>query len=458
MKKALFLVAICLSASILKAQSIEDVKKFLMINQFKKAKEDLDKAMGNAKFAAKAEAYILKASIYAALSLDEENKNKPVGEQLLADAVTAYNKYKEMDKELKLLSDATYENAPVNIYSSYYGGGYNDYKEKKWETGFVKLQKAVEMSDFLITRNLIKSALDTNVVILAGIVSEQGGKKEDAAKYYGRLADAKIGGNDFESIYRYLVSYYFTIKNIPLFEKYKAIGAELYPNAEYYKYDKIDFAVGLEKDMDAKIKAVGEVLATDPNNLKANLVLGEIIYDTLNSDEEGAVLPANAEELEKKMVEAFTKAAMSKANNELPYLYIGDHFINKAVKVNEKREAHTKEMQARTKPGTKSSPEDLKKREDLDKLYGSTLEGAQVPYEKACEIFAERLKTEGGMLELKDKQQYKKAASYLADVYAFKKIQAKGKPADQAKFAAEEKKWNEAYETISAIKEKKKGS
>ena len=49
---------------------------------------------------------------------------------------------------------------------------------------------------------------------------------------------------------------------------------------------------------------------------------------------------------------------------------------------------------------------------------------------------------------MRDKQQYKKAASYLADIYANKKVNAKGKPADQAKYAAEEKKWNDVYDSI----------
>jgi hypothetical protein len=42
------------------------------------------------------------------------------------------------------------------------------------------------------------------------------------------------------------------------------------------------------------------------------------------------------------------------------------------------------------------------------------------------------------------------AASYLADIFAFKKAMAgKAKnPAEQAKWAAEEKKWNDRYDSI----------
>ncbi len=217
---------------------------------------------------------------------------------------------------------------------------------------------------------------------------------------------------------------------------------KLYPQSDYFTYDKVDFAVGLVDGFNEKLKAVEEVLATDPNNLKANQILGEIIYDTLNP-KEGDKLPSNASELEVKMINAFKKSAEAKPGYEIPYLFMGDHFISKAVKANEARAAHAADMKTRTKPGQPNSKEDVAKRDLLDKQYGDALEAAREPYEKAAEIFAARELT-----ELRDKQQYKKVCNYLADIYAFKKIMAKAKPADQAKYAAEEKKWNDRYDSI----------
>ncbi|MBC7872914.1 MAG: hypothetical protein H7Y01_02900, partial [Ferruginibacter sp.] len=283
----------------------------------------------------------------------------------------------------------------------------------------------------------------TNVLILAGITAENSSSKEEAVIYYSRLADSKITGEGFESVYRYLVSHYYNKKDMAAFEKYKALGKELYPKSEYFNYDKVDFAVGLQDNVDKKIASVEEILAADPNNFKGNEVLGEIIYDALNPKDETTALPANAAELEKKMVTAFTKAAAGKQGYEIPYLYMGDHFINKAVKVNKAREDHAAAMKTRTKPGTMASKEDIAKRDALDKEYGDELENARDPYEKAAAIFAAKT-----TIEPRDKPQYKKAASYLADIYSYKKIMAKGKPADQAKFAAEEKKWNEKWDSI----------
>jgi len=444
MKRILLLVTMSLSVFLVAAQKYEDIKTQLLLNKLKEAKADIDKGMNNPKFNSKAEAFILKTAVYAGLSMDEANKNTATGDQLAGEADVAFKKYKEMDPSMAMIADPVYQNGPINLYSRYYTAGYIDYTDKKWQPAYDKFKKAVEYSDLLISKKLFQSALDTNVLILAGITAENSNNKDEAVLYYGRLADNKVTGEGFESVYRYLVSHYFGKKDMVAFEKYKALGKQLYPKNEYFDYDKVDFAVGLQDKFEDKRKAVEEVLATDPNDFKANEVLGEIIFEVINPKEDKDPLPANFDELEKEMVVAFNKAASAKAGFEVPFLYIGDHFINKAVRANKEREDHAKDMKARTKPGTMASKEDIAKRDLLDKNYGDILEQAREPYEKAAALFAPKLST----LEMRDKQQYKKAASYLADIYAFKKVQAKGKAAEQAKFAAEEDKWNKIWDSI----------
>jgi hypothetical protein len=222
MKKLFLLITAGLLVVGVNAQSYESIKNMLAINQFKKAKEDFDKAFPNAKFASKPEAYILKTTIYAALSMDDATKNTAAGDELTNEADAAFRKYREMDPQMPLISDLIYQNGPINLYSSYYSSGYHDYQVKKWPSSFEKLKKAVEMSDLLISRKMLNVAVDTNVLILAGIAAENSGNKDEAVKYYGRLADNKITGDGFESVYRFLVSYYFGKKDMASFEKYKA--------------------------------------------------------------------------------------------------------------------------------------------------------------------------------------------------------------------------------------------
>jgi hypothetical protein len=450
MKRIFLIAATVLFSLSISAQTYDPIKNLVILRQFKKAKEDFDKGMGNAKFAAKPEAYILKTVIYSSMSSDPSVKGTPAEEEMNNDAYAAFKKYQEMEPALTLINDAVYQTGPINLYSTYYTNGYNDYANKKWESGFEKLKKAVEFSDLLIERKLVNLAIDTNVLILAGITAENSNHKDDAAKFYVRLADKKIAGDDgYESVYRFLVVYFFSKKDIPSFEKYKAIGKEVFPKSDYFDYDKVDFAVGLESGFDAKLKALEDILATEPNNFKANEIIGELIYDTLNPRKEASPIPANADELEKKMVTSFGKAAAANPDFENPYLYLGDHFISKAVKIDEERKAFAATFKA-------TSKEDVAKRDALDKKYGDALEQAREPYENACKIFSNRAAKNNNSLEVRDKQQYKKAASYLDDIFTYKKIQSKNNPADLAKYTTEEKKWNDVYENISKIADKKK--
>jgi hypothetical protein len=430
------------------SQNYDPVKTLVMINQLDKAKADLDKSFTNAKYTAKPEAFILKTAVYASVANMDGKKDTPAAAQLVEEADAAFTKYRELDPALSLISEPIYQNGIIMLYSNYYSFGYSDYNNKAYDKALGKLKKAIQYSDLLIKQKVLTSTLDTNVLILAAITAETGGYKDEAAAYYTKLADAKVGGDGYEGVYRYLVTYHFGKKNMEGFEKYKKLGKEVFPKSDYFDFDKVDFAVGLVNTFTEKLAAIDEVLASDPTNFKANQVLGEIIFDTLNPRDEGMVLPENYNELEKKMIDAFSRSSKARPDYEIPLLYVGDHYINKASRVEEKRNKHAQDMKARTKPGTMASKEDVAKRDALDKEFGDTMEGAKEPYLAAAAIFADRATK--GELETRDKQQYKKVTSYLSEIYGLKKVMAnKAKNlADKAKWEAEEKKWNERYESI----------
>jgi hypothetical protein len=436
-------MSICLVGLVVDAQTYESIKNEVVLAQYKKAKEDIDKAMSIAIFASKPDAFILKTVVYATLSIDESIKNTIAGDQLANEADAAFKRYKEMDPSMSLLSDVVYQNGPVNLYSGYYSSGYNDYVSKKWDNAFNKIKKAVAYSDLLIEKKILTVPIDTNVLILAGITAEKSNHKEDAAGYYSRLADRRITGDGFESVYRFLVSHNFGKKNFNAFEKYKTIGKELYPYSEFFTFDKIDFAVGLETSLAGKVKAVEEVLATDPNNFKANEWMGEIIYRAFYPQKDDAPEAFDSTAMEIKMIKAFNKAGAVQPDSIDAFLYLGDHFFNKSEKINNQRTAHVAAMKSRTKPGTMASKEDNAKRDLLDKQYSDALETERKPYEKGAAIFAAKIN-----LSIREKAQYRNLAGKIADIYTFKKIQAKGKPVDMAKYEAEEKKWNDRYESI----------
>jgi clan AA aspartic protease (TIGR02281 family) len=137
---------------------------------------------------------------------------------------------------------------------------------------------------------------------------------------------------------------------------------------------------------------------------------------------------------------AFNKSFAGKSDTIISQLFLADHFYFKSQKVNDKRAAHAKQIGTKPKP----TPEDLKKRADLDKEYGDAFEQLRGPSEKVAAFYAAH-----GALTAREKQQYKKVIGYLSDIYGYKKIMSKTKPIDQAKYAEEEKKWNDRYESVS---------
>ena len=442
MKRILFLLMMSLSAFLVTAQKYEDIKNQLVFNKYKEAKVDLDKAWSNAKFISKAEAYILKTSIYAWLALEDGTKGTPAGDQLTADAELAFAKYKEMEPSMELATDPIYQNGPINLYSSLYGIAYKDYDGKKWETAYEKFKKTLTVSDLLIEKKLVAMPLDTVIVYFTASSAENSKHFEEAAKLYTRLTDAKVNTDWAETAYRFMVRYSFEKNDMAGFEKYRSLGQQMYPKSEYFKYDKIDFAAGLKDNLKDKIAALEGILAKEPDNYKANESLGEIIYSAFYPRKDEDAEPYS-KELEAKMIAAFTKAGALRPDSINLFLLLGDHFVNRKDKISEERQAHADDMKARTKPGTMASKEDIAKRDLLDKQYLEAMDAIRGPYEQAAKIFAGK-----SALDPRQKQQYRNLAGYLSELYELKKKRAKAKSPEQAAFEAEEKKWYAVYESI----------
>lgn len=160
MKKISWILIACFLGLSVNAQNYDPIKTLMMLNQVEKAKADLDKSFANSKFTSKAEAFILKATVYSAVAGLETKKNTPEADQLILDADASFSKYKEMDPATSLLSEPLYQNGAINLYSGFYTMGYSDYQKKNWEAGLNKLKRAIDYSEILIKNKLLTSPLD----------------------------------------------------------------------------------------------------------------------------------------------------------------------------------------------------------------------------------------------------------------------------------------------------------
>lgn len=419
------------------AQKYDTYKNYALLNQFKKGKEEFDKKKGDEKFMSKPEAHILQNALYVGNALDSTQAAQAPA--YINEAFAAFQKYLSLEPSAALVAkEEIYKNGVLNLRWWLFNAGYKDYQNKAWAEGLPKFEKVYEISNFLIAQKDLPGPIDTNTVILAGVLAENSKNTEAAVKYYTILAGLKLNEASYEDVYRYLVRYYIGKKDNANFEKYRALGKELYPKSEFFDYDKVDFAVGLEENWSAKIAALEGVVASDPNNYKANAIIGELIYDTLNSRKEGAVRPANFAELETKMVAALNKAAeVNPEKAAQNFIYLGDHYMNKA----ETQSEAIREMKRKTKPGTKPTAEEAQKAKDMQAAYDKDYDLMKDNYEKAAIIFGKK-----SSLDRTEQRQYKIIVGNLAQYFSTRREGAKG--ADLTKYIAEEKKWNDLDEKL----------
>lgn len=425
----------------------DEAKNLLLLNQNKKAQESLNTLLAKPKNAVKPEGYILKANIL--IGLYNEATDEAQKDQLLAEALEAFKKYLEMDPKKEFVSQPPYNNAPIVFYSSYFNKGIKGYNKKDWAAASADFSTTVHWSDFIITEKLAKMEFDTSANLLAGASYQNAKNEEEAVKYFTRLTDRKIGGEDNEFVYQFLIGYYFRKNDIANFEKYRTLGKELYPKSEYYNYSETDFIMNMEDDGE-KFRRIEAKIAKDPTNAELVENYGYLLFDKLNNAEDTAAL-ANASELEAKMITNLTKAGENKPTDGKPFYYLGNHFINKAVKVNQgiiDVTAEIRKANAAAKPDKNGKlpppPKELTdRREALKKAYDAEVDKGLPFLIKSAEAYGKKENPTG-----MEKQTYKKLVDQLILIYGDKKAGTKV-AADKAKYEAEEKKWNDIYGKIS---------
>ncbi len=445
MKKLTLFTILAFFAMASFAQKYDDIKAALMIGKTDEAKKILDKK-GNDKFFSKPEGWLLKSSIFSSMSLDSAMEAD--AEKNREEAWTAFEKYKEMEPSLKLLEDQTLKNGPFNLYASYFNAGVADINNKNYGPAYDKFKKVVDLSDILIKHKILPySTIDTNANYYAGILAETNQKSDEATKYYTRLADLKVPGQGFVSVYQGLVRYYALKNDQANFQKFKAIGRELYPNDDYFTYTLLDFALGASGNFNEKVANLEKLIAANPNDYKNVLALGEVFYDTLNSRKEGAVKPLNFAELEEKMLSALKKANELKPEELQPILLLGDHYISKSEAIGEEMrplEIEIDKLASKPKPtaADKQKAAELKpKLAEIKKKYDTEYDIAKDYFEKATDMFSKK-----GNLDNNQKRQYRIIVGNLAQYYSYKREGAKG--ADLNKIVALETKYNDLYNKL----------
>src|SRR6185312_9894488 len=211
------------------AQSVDKAKDLLKANKLPEAKAEIDKAMTNEKNQKNGDAWYTEVKIYNAIATGPLAGQYPGARDT---AFMALQKYVAVDdKKMIALQLDGYK--PINeIYQGYFGAGANDYNTGKYDSALYNFKGALAASAFMNANKWTNLKIDTTSTLYAGISAEKAGKRDTAANYYARIADAHIdtiNKSDMIEIYKWLVDYYNKKNEDANTQKYLALGEELYP-------------------------------------------------------------------------------------------------------------------------------------------------------------------------------------------------------------------------------------
>ena len=420
MKKYVLIMVMVLGSLYGSSQELnKDIQTNIMLKQFDKAKEGLDKFMADPKNAANATAYYYKAFVYNALARDPK---KTVAESKALDdeAYAALKKYAELDPKVPLTKEEN-NSTLFNLYYSYYDLGVKLYNEKKFAESYDVFKNSLDVHDYGINNKLtgpgtLKFAVhDTDLVWNLTVLANELKKTDDAIIYYKKIADADLADEKYATAYDALVLKYKKEKNAELFAKYLAAAKKHYPvDLPYWESKEIDFELaGLEDE--AMLNKYEDLMVKIPNNyvLTYNYAtdIDKFLGSAAATGKDAAVIAG----YRKKMEDLFKKAVSIKSTIEAN-LQLANMYYSRTYDLQE---------QAAKIKGTK--PAEVKLKADLTASVKTTMADC-IPYAEE----AVRLLSELKEYKFSDKTNYKLALEILSNAYKV--------TGNTAKFAEIEKK------------------
>lgn len=351
------------------AQNLDKAKDLYKNKKLNEAKTQIDGFLAVEKNAKNAEGWYTKAKIYGDIAADKAlAAATPEARWQAFDAIQKYVSYD--DKKQILLQLDGYK--PImDIYQGYFKDGADFYNAGDYKAAYPNFKNCLSVSEYMTKQKWSTVTLDTSVVLYSGISAEKAEKRDEAAIYYAKLADAKVNGDGMGEIYKWLVDYH-SKTNADKAQQYLKYGKELYPKDPFW--DEMDLEMARSKgDKKALFAKYESSLAADPNNYVNRYNYAIELYEEGYKPTE-AERPANSVELVKKTEEQLKKCLEVKADYVPANLVLGQLYYNQAIDLNNQAKAIKV-----VAPATKLKPEEQKKKDDLRALMTKKFDEA-IPY------------------------------------------------------------------------------
>lgn len=404
MKKMVLTALLAAAGLMSQAQKIEKAKDLLQRKKLTEAKTEIDNVLAIEKNKTSGDAWYQKAKIYGAIAGDSSLKSTvPDARNTAFEAMKTYLEVesKEKDAAKRNIQLTLDNNAPlIDLYTGYSKDAASFYNASNYNDAFVNFKNSLAIFDLMSARNIIPIKLDTTTTLYAGISAEKANKPDDAAVYYGKIAEAKAKGEGFVEIYKWLADYYRRKDDVTNAAKFSGLGREVYPGDQFWTGFELDMA--REKgNKDDLFKKYEQVIKENPDNYLFLFNYGVELYQT-GYDPDASKRPSNSKELISKAVEVMSKTLEKKPDFANANMVLGQIYYNQGVEINNENK------NIRPAANAKLTPDQLKKKDELRAETAKKFDQALPYLVKVDELLDGQSK-----LKMEDKDNLKNALDLL---------------------------------------------
>ncbi len=375
MKKYCFMAVLLLAGIAVSAQSLEDINKYHVLGQNKKAKELVDQFLANPKNAGKAEAWYYKGRIYNAVSKDSA---VTVSEamKLKTDAFEAFKKYQQLDpKEVSLKNDQYVWF--FDLYNGYFDLGAKEYNKKSYEGAFEGFKNALAVEDYTRSKGYEYNGyrfpvMDTSLIQNTAMAAYQAKDTASGVAFYRKIIDANVGGEQFLPVYETIAKYYLDKKDLANMNAMLDKGRSIYPKDDFWTELEVEYVSknGTKEDLYAKYD---ELMKRYPTEYRWPYNLSVELFNELYT---GDTKPANVLAIKGKLTEVLKNAIAIQGDKAADAkMLMTRHTYN---------DAYDYQDSAKKIKGMK--PEDVKKRNDAKAFFLKKIDEC-IPYAESVVSF-----------------------------------------------------------------------
>lgn len=399
-KLVVTMLLVFMSASLF-SQTLDDVKKFAVLQKWEDAKTNVDKFLAVDKNTKNAEAWYYKGYIYSELAKLPNYATTDARMQ----SFEAFKKYQELDPKNALMKDN--ENVEFfGLYNAYFDDAVAKYNAKNYKDAFNDFKDALQVEEYVKSKNFSYKgysfpSLDTQLIQNTALAAYLNKDSANATTYYQKLADAKVKGDNFFDIYQFLIEYYNAKNDVANRDKYFAIGKELYPTNTYWE----DYEWKLAGEDPQKKE---QVLAKYPKSYELYYNYAAELFNGLYTTDKK---PADYDAKQAKLEEITQKAIDIDKTRPEANLLMARHLYNKVYDL---------EDAYGVIKGNK--PDDVKKKNDLVAQMNSAYDGMLKYANAVYDIYEGKATLKPG-----EKGSFKVAVNLILGYWEYKKDAAKVK-------------------------------